>query len=464
MHAKKVICLFLVLYVLFIPFMQLPTAQAASEYSLYFSTFSSGTWSTAVQVVSGLAANATRDSWQRKVAYGGSYYYTAWYNETATAIQYASSPTGSTWTWQANITARTPYLGGNIDFALNKGTVDASGQNFSLAATVITESGSNSRWYTFNMTGATLTAGTPATLASVTSVGGSICPNLSGAYNFMLFNRNTTGAPYVRLTLQRAAMISDYIGNAVTNSTLSGGNQILPYKTSSPYDMLTLTKGGDNVLYWNKVNQSSALFWNASGCIALDNMQAGFSDFCAASEAQNIGDPERVHLIYNDNSGNLLYRKFESDAWSSATNITSGATYPTIGIDASGNLVVSYKKLSTVCYMVYSSGVWGSEQTLAGYYENAGYLSTNQNVQYGKLCLVWTATATSPPRSNTYPIYTNIHGAIVLAAFGWVVIVGVAIWKFDIHGTLDAVLLGTVLMFALFVILVVVSAFQGVTG
>jgi hypothetical protein len=95
----------------------------------------------------------------------------------------------------------------------------------------------------------------------------------------------------------------------------------------------------------------------------------------------------------------LCYRKFENDAWSGETVlVASGASYPVIAVGEGGRLYVFYVKNGTIKLLRFNGTFWESERTLfpSHKYDNPAYLSTNQNVQNGKICLVWTEGSASP--------------------------------------------------------------------
>jgi hypothetical protein len=185
-----------------------------------------------------------------------------------------------------------------------------------------------------------------------------------------------------------------YAVASINFSENSGGVQLLNYKESN--DMLVIIKQGtDNVLY------SAILYENMtlSSLTSIATLASGFNTFCVTSEFQNVGDPEKVHLVYIKSTGELCYRKFENDAWSDETVlIASGASYPVIAAGKAGRLYVFYVKDNVIKLLKYNGASWGSEETLfpEHTYNNPAYLSSNQNVQHGQICLVWTEGTASP--------------------------------------------------------------------
>jgi hypothetical protein len=181
---------------------------------------------------------------------------------------------------------------------------------------------------------------------------------------------------------------------SINFSENSGGVQLLNYKESN--DMLVIIKQGtDNVLY------SAILYENMtlSSLTSIATLTSGFNTFCVTSEFQKVGDPERVHLVYIKSTGELCYRKFENDAWSGETVlIASGASYPVIAVGKGGRLYVFYVKDGVIKLLKFNGVSWESERTLfpSHSYNSPAYLSTNQNVQHDKICLVWTEGTSSP--------------------------------------------------------------------
>lgn len=127
--------------------------------------------------------------------------------------------------------------------------------------------------------------------------------------------------------------------------------------------------------------------------------EAGFSDWCACTEAQAVGDPEIIHLVYVKSSGELCYRKFESDSLSGEeVLVASGASYPVIGCGSNGKLYVFYARNGKI-WVIHNNGNWLNPvelYTASHTYDTPVYLSCNQNVQTGKICLVWCEGTGSP--------------------------------------------------------------------
>lgn len=351
-----------------------------------------------------LNANPTGDTYQRKVFYDGTNFFLSFYDAKPSYysnITYTSSSNGISWTSPAVLyalgTVTTLYAGGNIDMGYpNRGAKDGSGRSVHLSIMYAT-SGGTITWRPYNISGQTLVAGTPlAQGGQATPQGGSIVNNLDGTSDYAIYHRDTT-YQYVRTIRFPSNTYDGEVALSYGNIT-TGGNQLLPYKTSSPYKMLALCKGGDNKLYYNIVNEPTATF-NLS-FTEVATLGTGFSDFCACSEAQNIGDPEIIHLVYIKSSGELCYRKFESDAWSSETVlVTSGSSYPIIASGKLGRNYVLYVKDGKIWVKHFNGIAWLSETeffTGEHTYDNPTYLSSSQNVQDEKISIVWTEGTGSP--------------------------------------------------------------------
>jgi hypothetical protein len=342
------------------------------------------------------ASDATRDTYQRKVFYDiANFFVVYWTGAPTRQIRYVASPSGVTWTnpftlWTFSVA---PYYGGNVDIQYpNKGAKDLNGLDFDLEMVFSGSNGNSFFFYPFRITNTILSQqnGAGNTIGGGSIQGGSVAANLAGV-NIAVYHPRD----FVVIGIWTARATSTGVPYGGTST---GGAQILPYKTSSPYYMLVLAKGGDDKLYYSRVKDDASAFLDAFTPIAT--LSTGFSDFCAASEAQNIGDPERVHLVYIKSTGELCYRKFENDAWSSEkVLVSSGPSYPVIAAGKGGRLYVFYVKDGKIWLIKYDGTNWRDPiefWTDQHTYNNPAYLSTNQNVQGGKICLVWTEGTASP--------------------------------------------------------------------
>jgi hypothetical protein len=338
---------------------------------------------------------ATRDTYQRKVYYDGAYFF-ALFLADVNLLKYVSSYGGFDWC-SRTLHSGTIYsdYGGSADIAKSRGTtynVKYGYYDVEIWLSVYyTGYGSQMRGY--RIFGDSLSNRYNAMIVSVMFQGGSIVPNLDGNVTFAICHWSDGVGIHVSPATRAGADTSVPYGGNTT-----GGNQLLPYKSSSPYNMLALAKGSDAQLYYNIVNEPSGAFANPS-FTAIALLGTGFSDFCAASEVQNVGDPERIHLVYIKGTGELCYRKFENDAWSGETVlVASGASYPVVAVGEGGRLYVFYVKDGVIRLLKFNGVFWESERTLFPNhaYDSPAYLSTNQNVQNGKICLVWTEGSASP--------------------------------------------------------------------
>jgi len=340
----------------------------------------------------------TRDTYQRKVFYDGSNFFVLyWMGAPTKETRYCASIDGKTWTSPTTLDDFTvgPYYGGNIDVQYpNRGALDVYNRPYDLTLFYMGSNG-GATWEDFyNISDQTLQFRSGASCSMTTTQGGSVIASLKGDLDFWIVHR----------TDERGGVAVGWWTDVQCESTevpyggtTTGGAQILTYKTSSPFTMFALAKGGDNKLYYNLVDEEGFCI-NSFVCIAT--LGTGFSDFCACSEAQNKGDPERIHLAYIKSTGELCYNKFENDALGTEkVLVISGASYPVIAVGSGGKLYISYVKDGKIWVIHFNGIFWlvavelfTDEHT----YNNPTYLSSNQNVQNGKICLVWTEGTGSP--------------------------------------------------------------------
>lgn len=347
---------------------------------------------------------ATGDVHQRKVLFTGQRFFVVyWEGGEGKRLLYTSSINGELWLEPSTLLnyGTTPFAfstapgdgghAGNVDFELfGNGTIYAFLE------------GDDTRVYNrkYTISGNLLI---PSVLGSLTGLG-----ILNGGNIVCLLNNKTrtvclSNVASYRVTLYEGQPSNSYKNYANTPSynATTGGAQVVKYKTSPPYDAIVVLKDGDNALHYSIV-QANTLTLNHPPTAMNITLASGFSSFCACSEAQSIGDPERVHLVYIKGTGELCYRKFENDAWSSELVLaSSGASYPVIACGKGGRLYVFYVKGGRI--MVQKLNVNGTllrspERILfpKHAYRNPAYLSTNQNVQNGKICLVWTEGSAAP--------------------------------------------------------------------
>jgi len=327
----------------------------------------------------------TRDTYQRKVFLDGTNFFVVYWESGDKRVKYVASADGETWTVATTLWtfAVGPYYGGNVDIQYpNRGAKDDSGNAFDVSMVFSGSNGANWNNYCFTISNQTLSVTGGWASSSGDAQGGSIVADLDGAAEHWTYHRGAY------LAIGYAASVSTTTTEVPYGETTTGGAKILTYQTKSPYGSLVIAKGGDNKLY---------IWW--AGVTAIATLGTGFSDFCASSEAQAEGDPERIHLVYIKSTGELCYRKFENDALGSErVLINSGTSYPVVACGSSGKFYVFCVKDGKI-WVIYNNGkkwfkpvVFFPEHTCT----NPTYLSSNQNVQSGKICLVWTEGTTSP--------------------------------------------------------------------
>jgi len=352
------------------------------------------------QVVDVNRSDPTANTYQRKAFYDGTNFFIIYHDYVSETgyrpIKYSASADGISWitpvVLRANVVV---YAGGHIDVNYpNRGALDGAGNP--LDASIYYTTSTACTWRPYVISGQTLTEGSSLGSGQVNPQGGTIVSSLNGDYEYLICHRDAT-YEYVRTIKEPDNVYDDSVALS-WGSTTTGGNQLLPYKTSSPYEMLVLCKGGDNKLYYNTVDEPTATF--AGSFAEVATLGTGFNDFCATSEAMSEGDPEIIHVVYIKSSGELCYRKFESDAWGTEkVLVTSGATYPVIACGASGKLYVFYVADGKVWVIHFNGSRWFKSVelfTASHTYASPAYLSSNQNVQDGLVCLVWTEGTASP--------------------------------------------------------------------
>lgn len=390
-HSTTILLFLLLVAIITIP---VPRVRATTT-NVYFSTFSGGVWSTPTIAVAGITANATGNPFQRTVFYDGSYYFVFFWNRTCRTIQHVSSADGTTWSAAMNAS-----LLGILTFAKYPlGGWDITPSRQATNEYALSETGSDGQsvtWCPFNTTGATTSWATGGALAGGTTRHSNyVTSKLDGARDMQIYERSVyVGLAYHTIANANPAGTSTGVPYGAT----SGGAQLLTYQTSGLYNCLAIAKGGDNKLYSCAVNGSSLVFMGS--WTELATLGAGFESFCATTEAQSIGASEIVHVAYVNSVGSLIYRSYSSDAWSPETAITTNATdptitYPTLAVDDSGNLVLTYVKNSRIYYRTKTpTGSWSSEGYVGSQYGDsfgsAAYLSSSQYVQNGEIMLVWT--------------------------------------------------------------------------
>lgn len=360
------------------------------------------------KVADSYSAWATGDTHQRKVFYDGSNCFLYFWNGIDPAnerwMKLATSPDGENWTVNndAQFSVGPGALGhaGNYDAALFPtdktqlyyGYIGSADQGVSPRLGVIDGTTITSA-YKFGC----------AVIANSNANGGHIC--ITPKPRYFSICHQFHASPEIQNFMSVGALNEDY-GTVCTthnllnveHSSTTGGVQMLPYKTASPWDCLILLKDKNDLLWWSFFRDSTRTADTPFTSLGV-TLTSGFSSFCACSEAQSAGDPERIHLVYVKSTGELCYRKFENDSWSSEkVLVSSGASYSVIAVGNGGRLYVFYVKDGEIKLLKFNGTSWRSEKNaFTGHaYNNPAYLSSNQNVQHGQICLVWTEGTSAP--------------------------------------------------------------------
>lgn len=341
---------------------------------------------------------ATGDIFQRKVLYDGSNFFVFWWNGmTAVSPYYIShkvSSNGINWGAAVNDFSFSVGPGCNVDIG---GNIDAF---LKASGTCYIEFlGSNPqidypREGTIVESAITWASLWSISFSSVNCVGGNVAFTPAGRFYYVKHGRHTgTLVDNLILVLPEETLYRQYTTSVPAKSGSTGGVQVLPYKTSVPYNLLVLLKDASDTLYYSIINDV-----DYSMTLPMTSMEvtlaSGFNSFSACSEAQAIGASEKIHLVYIKSTGELCYNKFSSDAWGTEVElVASGATYPVIGVGASGKLYVFFVSGGIVNLKYFDGVEWYpsvSYHSDRHTYSAPAYLSCNQNIQSGKLCLVWT--------------------------------------------------------------------------
>jgi len=133
----------------------------------------------------------------------------------------------------------------------------------------------------------------------------------------------------------------------------------------------------------------------------------GYSSLSACSEPELNGfGVGTVDIVYIKSTGQLCHISFNGEEWSDETVlVSSGASYPVIACGENGRLYVFYVRNGVIKLMKFDGVRWLGEQDAFPFhvYHNPTYLSTNQNVQNGEICLVWTEE--NPAGETAYAVW-----------------------------------------------------------
>ena len=439
------------------------THSYSSQLYVFISSWNGSSWTNPQIAVKVSSANATSDCYQRKVfKTTGNNYFVVFWNLSCKSIQYAASSDMNTWSAAVNLSSFGTFPLGSYNvvypshLAGKDGTFFYSGSN-----------GASSFWDYFTVSGLVITKTAGGSLGGQQRASGtSHTSNLNGLWDMGIFHRNNTN----QVRLQRSPANSEDTTNSVpfgdpTNTSASGGNQILNYKTSSPYHMIAISKGSDRKLYWSLVNETNRQYISDPFNDLGVTLGVGFNDFCATSEAQNVGDPEKIHLAFGNATG-LYYLSFESESWSSITSLGVTGNYPTLAVDSSANLILTYTANNLIYYKTKApAGSWTASQVLGSSYINAAYLSSSQNEQSGEILLIWTANYNPviPAPSNTGAwigiTLPYVYGAITLWSIAMIIGVAAVLMKGSVQDLPIVLMIGLGILICLFISLAIMSGF-----
>ena len=307
---------------------------------------------------------ATGDVHQRKVLYDENrsrFWMMFWEGGDLKRVVYTSSVDGKAWENAQVFTFSVAPGGGG-----NAGNIDMI---FSLDKTRIYfcfgSSTAAARFYYASISGSTLSfAG-----CSMTGIEGSVYGTCIGG-NFEILLSGETRSGWLCSVASRRMFVGEpmratgesegkYYANTPPWADNTGGVQIVKYKSTSPYNALMFVKDGNNVLYYTNIPDQDIVDFDHPLTSMDTTLSTGYSSFCACGEAQNIGDPERAHIVYIKSTGELCYRKFENDAWSGETVlVTSGASYLVIAAGKGGRLYVFYVKDGKIWLIKYDGAGW----------------------------------------------------------------------------------------------------------
>jgi len=180
-----------------------------------------------------------------------------------------------------------------------------------------------------------------------------------------------------------------------TYSDENGGSVTLTREVGGADRAIYVVKDADNTLHWGYIDTTFITYPPTSLGITCTS---GFNTLSGCSETELGLGTGNQHIVYIKSTGELCHRSFNG-SWSSETVLVeSGASYPVIACGANGRLYVFYVKAGKIWYRKFDGSSWiSSKVAFAGHsYHSPTYLSSNQNVQDGKICLVWTEGTASP--------------------------------------------------------------------
>lgn len=272
------------------------------------------------QLVTTLSHNdATRDTYQRKVFYDGNNFFIWFLNSSSRQLDYTASQKGVLWTVpiaKVNLGTKINNTGTNVDVQYpNRGTLGNDGRPCAFEIMFLGYSEQFFYWYAYSISGTSITQhGSVASGAFTKPQGGSILSSLDGINDYVVYMFYFT-INYVRIIKVPAGAVVANINTVAVDTNLTGGCQILPYQTASPWNTLILAKDSSNVLYYNV---------GFGSFTSIATLTTGFSDWCGCSQAQSIGAPQIVDMVYIKNTGQLCYRSFNGTLSNEFVLVPSG--------------------------------------------------------------------------------------------------------------------------------------------
>jgi len=327
---------------------------------------------------------ATAYSIQRKVFYGGGAFRVFYFYAVGSAIVAKKSVDGILWQ-----TENSPGFGASSYFYSRAGGLDVLLDSEQIYAQILRYSvavnyGTEFKKGTLN---ATISWGSEKDIFINTNyhIGGSLAKLTTG---------RIYSAVQVAATPQVNGSYSDDDGATWTLNVSIGTTTIT--STTGGVQIVAMATGKAMCLVKNSVNTLVAFLFDGSTWSSLGTVATGLLSGWGYFTATAVGDI--VDVVFIDSAGALKHVRYDGSWGSVTTLVSSGASHPTITSGSSGRLYVFYVKDAEIKLLKFDGTSWLSEKkAFTGHaYTNPAYLSSNQNVQNGKICLVWTEGTSSP--------------------------------------------------------------------
>lgn len=436
--------------------------------SVFISRWDGSSWATPIAADGVTYPNATGDTYQRKAFKDtdGYYYITLrTYGETP---KYVSSSDGENWGETRELTDVAREVD-DFEYSHLKNTVNGT------SAWSRQVSGLFSYIWDWTCEAGTITMGNVGGYSVYANyTGGTATSNIYNDQNFYLVHKNGTSGniAYIRFP----SNLEDLDATMEYGNGTSVGCKILGYNTTDDdtADMMSVVKSNDGKLYWCALDRDPRDFIGSyAGNGAITQLEQGYNDWCATTEAMSVGAPEEIHLTFINASG-FYYSNFSDGAWATHTDLgISGASYPVISVDTDRNLIIMYVRGGDIRYITkpFGSG-WGSEQSMTGLntiYRSPAYLSSNLYEQSGEILLVWTGYAfdSTPPPPNVNVWVTGVLAPYVYVAISvWslalIIGVGAVLMSQQTDAMPYAVIYGISVTIVLLIALAILAPFLGV--